>query len=287
MVYIVQVLLSGSAETPQVYFEETAARDAYVAAAKRYWAQSYTAYCQRSGRDCDAFDTAQAFVAGFDLAERSRIHYWAIEAEDAPVGELPGLAVLQEGRERLEKLAVALELASTSVREELTQLLESITPMPGEAAAAPRETVAADSPRPLGATEPASAPAKAAAQAAADTYKTREWHDYVETIKNMCGGNRSEYHLFTRQDWRQAVYSNQTAFEYWEWVAATIDDHIERAQQAGYGVEPAADMPGHYRFKTPDGVVSDSLSNAEGEAWCRAGLHLDGKLENSSISIGQ
>ena len=278
MVHIVQVLLSGSAEAPQAFFEETAARAAYVAAAKKYWAQSYSAFCERSSLDCDTFASAQAFVAGFDLAERSRLHYWTVETDDAPAGQLPGTTVLHQGRERLAQLAAMLEQASSAVREELTALLESITPVPGETAAAPRPTGAADSPRPLGGTEPAVAPAKAPApQPSADTYKTKEWHDYVETIKNMCGGNRSEYHLFTRQDWRQAVYSNETAFEYWQWVAATIDDHIERAQQAGYGVEPAADMPGHYRFKTPDGVVSDSLSNAEGEAWCRAGLHLDGK----------
>jgi len=278
MVHIVQVLLSGCAEAPQVFFEEAAARAAFVAAAKKYWAQSYSAFCERGSLDCDAFASAQAFVAGFDLAERSRLHYWTIEAEDAPTEQLPGLTALHQGRERLAQLAVTLEQASAAVREELTQLLENITPMPVEAVAAtPRPTGAADSPRPLGGTEPAVTPAKAAAQPAANSYNSKEWHDYVETIKNMCGGNRSEYHLFTRQDWRHAVYSNDTSFEYWQWVAATIDDHIERAQQAGYGVLPADDMPGHYRFRTPDGVVSDTVSNAEGEAWCRAGLHLDGK----------
>jgi hypothetical protein len=278
MVHLVQVLLSGCAEAPRAFCEETAARTAYVAAAKKYWAQSYAAYCERSGLDSNDFASAQAFVAGFDLAERSRLHYWTIKAEDAPGGQLAGLTVLQEGRQRLAQLAATLEQTSAAVREELTLLLASITPLPDETAvAAPRPTGAADSPRSLGGTEPAAAPVKAAVQPATDTYNTKEWHDYVETIKNMCGGNRSEYHLFTRQDWRQAVYSNQTAFEYWQWVAATIDDHIERAQQAGYGVEPALDMPGHYRFRTPDGSLSDSLSPAEGEAWCRAGLHLDGK----------
>jgi hypothetical protein len=28
---------------------------------------------------------------------------------------------------------------------------------------------------------------------------------------------------------------------------------------------------------TPDGIVSDISNEAEGEAWCRAGLHLEGK----------
>lgn len=279
MVHIVQVLLSGCADTPRVFFEEAAARTAFVAAAKKYWAQSYSAFCERSGQDSDAFASARAFVDGFDLAERSRIHYWAIEAEDAPAGELPELTLLEQGGERLAQLTAALEQASAAVREEVTQMLGCISGVTGGVGTeSPRPAVAADTPRPLAGGETPAEPVRAAAvQPAAETFTSKEWRDYVETIKNMCGGNRSEYHLFSRQDWRQAVYSNETAFEYWEWVAATIDDHIERAQQAGYGVEPAADIPGHYRFRTPDGAVSDSLSNAEGEAWCRAGLHLDGR----------
>jgi hypothetical protein len=92
-----------------------------------------------------------------------------------------------------------------------------------------------------------------APQPPAELYNTREWKEYVESIKNMCGGSRSEFHLFTRHDWRQAVYNDQTSFEYWEWVAATIDHHIEQAQQAGYAVVPDPDQPGRHRFKAPDG----------------------------------
>src|SRR5512133_1930007 len=95
MLHIVQVLLSGSAETPRVFFDEGAARAAYVECAKKYWNQSYAAYCEGRGLDGTSFSSAQAFVAGFDLADRSRIHYWSVTPEDG-AGSLPtGLEVLQ------------------------------------------------------------------------------------------------------------------------------------------------------------------------------------------------
>jgi hypothetical protein len=94
---------------------------------------------------------------------------------------------------------------------------------------------------------------------------------------NMCGGSREEFHLFNRHDWRQAVYGNETALEYWEWVAVQIDDHIHKARHAGYAVVADPDQPGYFRYRTPGGIVSDAADETEDEAWCRAGLHLEGK----------
>jgi len=284
MLHIVQVVLSGSAEAPQAYFAEDAAQAAFVDCAKKYWSQSYAAFCERSGLDGACFSSAQAFVATFDLADRSRIHYWSTAPEDGAASLLPGVEVLKEQRERIERLAQDLEQASGAVREGVAGLLNTIAELTGDVTVvAARPAGEQDAPRHLVApAEPTAAPAPAAApQPPKEMYNTREWKEYVESIKNMCGGNRSEYHLFTRQDWRQAVYSDQTSFEYWEWVAATIDHHIEKAQQAGYSVVPDPDKPGRYRFRTPDGVVSDIDTDTEGESWCRAGLHLEGKGENS------
>lgn len=266
MLHIVQVVLSGNAEAPQVFLTEEAARAAFVDCAKKYWAQAYASFCERSGLDNTCFSSAQAFVATFDLADRSRIHYWSVALEGGPAGDLSAVAALKGEGERIGRMVRDLEQAAGS-------LLETIAGLTGDdTVAAPRPAGEPDAPRPLAPPEPAAAPATAQLP---ELYGTREWKEYVETIKNMCGGSRSEFHLFTRHDWRQAVYGEQTPFEYWEWVAATIDHYIEKAQQAGYSIIPDPEKAGRYRFRTPDGVVSDIATEAEGEAWCRAGLHLE------------
>ena len=283
MLHIVQVVLSGGAEMPKVYCDERTAQAAFVDCAKKYWAQSYAAHCERNGVDSACFTSAQEFVAKFDLADRSRIHYWPVTPEDAVTGGTssmqPVLEALKELRERIERLAKDVQQASGVVREGLTELLENIAELTGNVTCvAPQPASESDIPGRLTAVARPSAPTPLEApQLAVDTYNSKEWKEYVDAIKNMCGGNRSEFHLLTRYDWRQAVYSEQTSLEYWEWVAATIDHYIEKAQQAGYSVVADRDQPGYYRFMTPDGIVSDISNEAEGEAWCRAGLHLEGK----------
>ncbi len=281
MLHIVQVVLSGNAEAPKLYLDEVAAQAAFVECAKTYWAQSYAAYCERNGVDSTQFSSAQAFIASLDLADRSRIHYWTLTPEDAGaagLASLPGLAELNKRREEIELLVRDVEQASGAVSRGLTELLETVAVLTGEGTGVAAPPAVKDAPGHLAAAEvPSTPPTETPPQPSAEMYTTKEWQEYVESIKNMCGGNRSEFHLFTRHDWRQAVYSGQTSFEYWEWVAATIDHYIEKAQQAGYSVVEDPDKPGCYRFKTPGGVVSDISNEAQGEAWCRAGLHLEGK----------
>ena len=279
MLHIVQVVLAGSAEMPQVFVDEEAARAAFVACAKKYWSQAFAAHCEKTSVDSESFSSAQAFVATFDLADRSRIHYWSTEPVDAPCGTQPGLGRLAEQQRLIERLAGEVERASGAVRDGVTELLATIAEVTGEkVGAAVQPVTEPDEPRPLAAVNDSTSPApQALPQPAVAPCTTREWKEYVESIKNMCGGSRNEYHLFTRSDWRQAVYGGQTSFEYWEWLAATIDHYIEQAQRAGYAVIPDPDNPGRYRFRTPDGIVSDIPTDAEGEAWCRAGLHLEGK----------
>src|SRR5512142_410549 len=125
MLHIVQVVLSGSAEAPKVYLDEAAAQAAFVECAKTYWAQSYAAYCERNGVDCALFSSAQAFIASLDLADRSRIHYWALPPEDAGaagMARLPGLAELNKRREEIELLVRDVEQASGVVSRGLTDL---------------------------------------------------------------------------------------------------------------------------------------------------------------------
>lgn len=290
MLHIVQVVLSGNAEMPKVYSDEAAAQIAFVECAKKYWAQSYASYCERNAVQSDAFSSALAFVASFDLADKSRIHFWPVSPDGDDSGaaaHLPRLTALNSQREEIVRLAHDLDVASGAVRDGLANLAATIADLTGEPPAttanlpvgepdAPRRFVAGDpSDSPTPTPTPTLTPA-ATNQPSAETLNTKEWKEYVETIKNMCGGNRSEFHLFTRHDWRQAVYGGEASLEYWQWVAVTIDDHIEKARDAGYTVIPDPDKPGNYRFQTPDGVVSDVSNAAEGEAWCRAGLHLKG-----------
>ena len=279
MLHIVQVILAGSAEVPQVFADVEAAQAAYVECAKRYWAQSYAAYCQRGGVDSNRFESARAFVDSFDLADRSRIHLWSITAVGANVCQPPGpdLAALKDKLEQVAQLVQTLDQASGSVRERVSGLLATLTAPAGSGSAEPATPTERDLPRILPAGDLAPQPEAPPQPPPAGAYDTKEWKDYVEMIKNMCGGNRSEYHLFTRHDWRQAVYHDGTSLEYWDWVGTTLDYYIERAQQAGYSVVPDQCQPGYYRFVTPSGEVSERVAEAEGEAWCRAGLHLEGK----------
>jgi hypothetical protein len=282
MLHIIQVVLSGSAEIPMVFYDETAAHAAFAGCAKTYWAQSYAAYCERNGVSSESFSSAQDFVASFDLADRSRIHYWVVTPEDAGAAGLdhvlPGAAELLERREHVLRLARGVEEASGAVREGVAELLDAIAALSGDAAGGNEPPV----PSVQGRHQPGRPAAagllsRLAPQPAGRKYDPGQRKAYVESIKNMSRGNRGEFHLFDRYAWRQAVYGNETDLEYWEWVAEKVDEHIEKAQHAGYAVIDDPDQPGHYRFRTPDGVVSDISTGAEGEAWCRAGLHLEGK----------
>lgn len=285
MLHIIQVILSGSAEIPMAFCDETAAHAAFVGCAKKYWAQSYAAYCERNGASSDCFSSAQDFVASLDLADRSRIHYWVVTPVDAGAAGLehvlPGSAELMERREHVLRLAREVERASGAVREGVAELLDAIATLSGDDAGRNEQSVPSvqrrDQPGRLATHELPSPPAPQKAPQPSDrTYDPGKWKEYIESIRYSCGGNR-EFHLFDRHSWRQAVYGNETDFEYWEWVAAKIDQYIEKAHNAGYAVVNDPDDPGCYRFRAPDGIVSDISNDTEGEAWCRAGLDLEAK----------
>jgi hypothetical protein len=287
MLHIVQVVLSGGVEVPQVFVEQSQAEAAFVACAKQYWKQSYASFCEKAGSDADSYATAQAFVASFDLAERSRIHVWSVPLETAGADDLehllPGVAVLQKQREQIQRLVDEVAQAAGVVREGITEVLGVIAGMPAAAEPATDKqppTVERNQPGRLKSVAPPTVPSTP--QTARTELDSEKRKAYVGSIMIMCGGNRSEYKLFTRSDWRKAVYDNEATLEYWGWVTAQIDAHIEKAQQAGYSVIDDSEQSGCYWFQTPDGVVSETPCKAEGEAWCRAGLHLEGSQANSS-----
>ena len=239
MLHIVQVVLSGIAEIPRLLFAEAEAESHYVECTKQYWPRAYSEYCEQNGvRDC--FSSAKAFVNTFDPAEKSNINYWIVKPEDMGLDKLDPILSCPE-----------------PIKECREHILQPGTP---EADAGLPSTMLPQE----------------KSEEIDEKFSTPEWKEYVEFIKNISGGGRGEFHLFTRNDWRQHVYSNATAFDYWDWVAAKIDNCIVKAQNAGYTVFEDPDHPGEYRFKTPDGIVSEISCNTKGEAWCHAGVHLDG-----------
>ncbi|MEI6208739.1 MAG: hypothetical protein WCP20_18335 [Desulfuromonadales bacterium] len=88
MLHIVQVVLSGIAEIPKIFLDEAKAMSAFVACAKKYWPQSYPAYCGMNGVSQDFFSSAVAFSQTFDLAEKNTIHYWIVKPEDIGLDKL-------------------------------------------------------------------------------------------------------------------------------------------------------------------------------------------------------
>jgi hypothetical protein len=240
MLHIVQVVLSGIAEIPRLLSDEAKAESHYVECAKEYWPQAYSAFCEQNSVSRDCFSSAKAFVNTFDSAEKSKINYWIVKPED--IG--------------LDKFNLIL-LGTEPIKECREDILQPGTPESDDGL--PSSMVPQEEPKEID-----------------EKFSTPEWKEYVEFIKNISGGGRGEFRLFTRNDWRQDVYSNATAFEYWDWVAAKIDRCIEKAQNAGYTVFEDPDHHGEYRFKTPEGIVSEISCNTKGEILCHAGLHLDG-----------
>jgi len=282
MLHIVQVVLPGSVETPQVFIDKVQAEAAFVASAKKYWRQSYAAFCEEAGGDADDYATAQAFVATFDLADRSRIHEWSVEIETGGAGDierlLPGGAALQEQQERIQQLVVEVEQASGVVRAGMSELLEILSGVTTTTEPA-RKKQPSDSLRSQpGQLKNFTAPtAPSTTQNSSSSFSSEERQAFIGSIMHMSGGNRSEAKLFDRAAWRQAVYSDETALEYWDWVADQIDAYIDKAQQAGYSVIDDTEQSDCYWFQTPDGFVGEISCKAAGEAWCRAGLHLEGR----------
>ena len=89
MVHIVQAVLSGRAEIPKLFIDEALAEAAYVDYANEYWAQSYPAFCEKSGISRDCYSSASAFIRSFDVVDKNTINYWSVKPE-APTESCTG-----------------------------------------------------------------------------------------------------------------------------------------------------------------------------------------------------
>lgn len=274
MLHIVQVVFAGLAEMPRIFLDQAAAESAYVEHVKKCWKQSYSAYCERNGVGTDCFASAQAFLDTLDLSEKSRINYWVVNAVDAGLEKMENLERLKQRRENTENLVKRVEQRSAAFREGLTGLLDDMAQLRDnfDLDASPAEARAAEPEGDTGLT-PSMAEQDTPEESAA-IYATKEWKALVGSIMNMCGGNRSEFSPLSRSDWRQAVYSDLTSLEYWNWVAEEINTYKEKAEKAKYSLVEDPDSPGHYKIRTPQGTVGEASFYSEWEAWCHAGMHL-------------
>jgi hypothetical protein len=298
MLHIVQVVFAGVSDTPQVFLDQAKAESAFVEQVKKTWKQSYPVHCEASGVEIDAIASAKSFLETLDLSEKSRINYWVVGPEDADLaGMLRELAEFRQRQENVGKLVRQVDQKSSAIRDRLTGLLDDIAKLSGhfeDTGASPNEIPggwpglpgglpfaagpafgSTPTPAPASTPTPASVPAKCVEEGeCAEIYTTKEWKNFVGMIMNTSGGNRSEFSLLPRTDWRQAVYSDETHLEYWDWAAEMIHKYKEVAAKAGYAVVEDQDSPGHYRFRIPEGTVDETSFYSEWEAWCYAGMQL-------------
>lgn len=111
-------------------------------------------------------------------------------------------------------------------------------------------------------------------ETAPETRATAEWKEFVALIQRVCCGNRNQSDLLSRDDWRQDIYGNLTALEYWDWVADRTKKHRQASTMAGYRIAAEEGVLGCYRFVNPEGAASKDCFGSEWEAWCAAGLYL-------------
>lgn len=283
MLHIIQVVVSGFAEIPKLFIDETKAESAYIEGAKTYWPQLYSVYCDQNGVSQDSISSAKSFSKSFNISDKTKINHWVVKPEDVGLDKLNLLLLgeesIQKRRKQIQSLAEDTELKTISIQKEVSEmfkivadLIENVNsfdmlPTGDQSVCNPESEVRFDS-SVVPQEEPAIIDVK---------YSTPEWQQFVGSVKNLCGGSWSEFSLFTRHDWRQDVYGNLTSFEYWEWAATKIDDCVGKAINAGYTVEDA-DQQGKYMYTTPDGVGSENSYTSELEAWCHASFHLDGTL---------
>jgi len=278
MLHIVQVVMWGVAEKPQLFVDEEKAGAAYIECVGKYWAQRYSAYCEHHGVSGDSFASAQAFVGSIDVSEKSGVNYWTLNEEEVVAGDSKN-PLCGTGREEFRHVASGIEAVRTGLKRLLDDLSdlagrfprEDSSPVGAQTAAEPGPSVPV--PSAVRKEEPESDPA---------TYTTPEWKAFVGTIKRLGSGSRNEFYLLHRDDWRQDVYSNRTGLEYWDWVADQIMKYKERAEGGNYSVIQDQDSPGCYKFSNPEGIPSEDCCDSEWEAWCAAALDLESNCRDAA-----
>ncbi|MBW2519780.1 MAG: hypothetical protein JRD88_05430 [Deltaproteobacteria bacterium] len=270
MLYIIQKITSGQAEPPKVFADQNSARAAFTDLVHQTSAADFHTYCTRQHADPDSFATALAFAEN-ENTQGAYCCYWELAVEAAGAAHTQQLAE-QNSASALQSVT-EVQQHVLAVQTELHGLSEKLSDMSQELLRLHKQLSndqeQVDSTGASGAGKrPDLVPDEQD-----EKYQTAEWRDFVQSLIQMCGGNRGEFPLLSRHDWRQAIYDNQTTLEYWDWVAIAIDVSIERARANGYSIEEDNAQKGHFAFLAPSGERSSILYEMEDLAWCAAGLH--------------
>ncbi len=271
MLYIVQMIAPGTAAPPRIFADQAAAQATFIALLGEHRAADFAQYCATNEADPESFTTAREFAAACG-EDDVRPCYWelTLEADEvaAKQAQLP-----PQSREPVLKAAAEAQQQVLGVQTDLRGLAEKLTGMSQELIRL--QNLLGDEGEGFGPDETPAAPElpEPVPDELEEKYQTAEWQDFVQSLIQMCGGNWAEFPLLSRQDWRQAVYSDQTKLPYWEWIAITIDQAIEKAREHGYAVEEDGEQSGHFAYLTPAGERSSTLYELEDLAWCAAGLH--------------
>jgi|GEM_PF-615506 len=271
VLYIVQRIVPGMVAPPRVFADQACAQTAFVALVREHRAVDFAKYCASNEADAEAFATAKAF-ADSGGGENACFCYWELVPEAGGVAGKHLLIPPQSGEpvlkavEETQQQVLGVQTQLRSLTEKLTGMSQELIRLQNLLGDDGKEVVADEA---SGAAELS----KPMPNALDEKYQTAEWQEFVQSLIRMCGGNRGEFPLLPRQDWRQAVYDNHSTLPYWEWAAISIDQSIERAKTTGYAIEEDGEQSGHFTYLTPTGERSSTLYEMEDLAWCAAGLH--------------
>lgn len=267
MYYVVQMILAGETNPPKIFVDQFLAKQTFVSLVREHLAEEYAGYCASTEADPDSFKSAHAFAKTL-LDEDTCIYHWEVNVEKS---EHPGKdhPLSHPTSESFLEATSNAQQQILCVQTELRNLAEQLTGISQEFLRLQQQADAEDMDGPVVAPELV----EPAPENLDEKYQTEEWRDFVQTLTQLCGGNWGEFPLLPRQDWRKAVYDNDTTQQYWEWVAITIDKSINRAKLSGYTIEENGEQSGHFNYISPVGERSTTSYEMEDLAWCAAGLH--------------
>lgn len=257
MLHIVQVVMWGVAETPQLFVDEEKARAAYVDCASKHWEQRYAAYCDHHGTSRESFLSAQAFVRTIDVSEKSLINFWTFNPDQIGLDCRGKDGLDREDLRQLREGVVAVREGLTGLLDRVSNLAETFAGLDGPPAQEDSAPTAAQQEK---------------LEQDREKYRSKDWMAFVASLKRLGSGSKNEFVLLPRDDWRQQVYSNLTTLEYWDWVAETVATCKQEASVSGYSVTEDSGHPGYFKFWKDEKSSSESYCS-EWEAWCAAGLH--------------
>ena len=271
MLYVIQMIDSGTYLPPRVFADQVRAQKAFVTLVREHHPAEFANYCAAHTADPESFATAQAY-AGEGVGKEACFCYWELVLEDDGGAE-NHLQLPPQSRQSVLKSVADTQQHVLGVQAGLRGLAEKLTGMSQELIELQKKL--GDDGNAVGSQEVSGAPEvpEPGSNVLDEKYQTEEWQEFVQSLIQMCGGNWGEFPLLSRHDWRQAVYGNETTLPYWEWVAITIDQAIERAKARGYGIVEDEEESGYFAYVTPAGERSSTLYEMEDLAWCAAGLH--------------